>query len=114
MASIELPLFVHWEKTLKDLLSRTEKFPKRVRFTLSSRIDNLALDVLENIVEARYTKDKSAVLARANLQLEKLRVLLRISHEERHLDHKGFEHMARNIDEAGRMVGGWLRSRSSP
>ncbi|MBI4800965.1 MAG: diversity-generating retroelement protein Avd [Elusimicrobia bacterium] len=110
----ELPLFVHWEKTLKDILLRTGKFPKRVRFTLSSRIDNLALDVLEGIIEARYAKDKSAVLARANLHLEKLRVLLRISHEERHLDHKGFEFMACNIDEAGRMIGGWLRSRSSP
>jgi hypothetical protein len=114
VASVELPLFVHWEKTLKDLLSRTEKFPKRVRFTISSRIDNLALDMLESIVEARYTKDKSAVLAQANLRLEKLRVLLRISHEERYLDHKGFEHVARNIDEAGRMIGGWLRSRSDP
>jgi hypothetical protein len=113
MASVELPLFVHWEKTLRDILSRTEKFPKRVRFTLSSRIDNLALDVLESIVEARYTKDKSSVLAKANLRLETLRVLLRISHDERHLDHKGFEHVALNVDEAGRMIGGWLRSRSA-
>ncbi len=113
MASVELPLFVHWEKTLRDILSRTEKFPKRVRFTLSSRIDNLALDVLEQIVEARYTKDKSAVLRQANVDLEKLRVLLRISHDERHLDHKGFEHVARNIDEAGCMIGGWIRSRAT-
>ena len=113
MAAVELPHFVHWEKTLRDILSGTEKFPKRVRFTLSSRIDNLALDVLEQIVEARYTKDKSTVLRQANLQLEKLRVLLRISHDERHLDHKGFEHVARNIDEAGRMIGGWIRSRAA-
>ena len=111
MASVELPLFVHWEKTLRDILSRTEKFPKRVRFTFSSRIDNLALDVLENLVEARYTKDKLAVLSRANLSFEKLRVLFRISHDERYLDPKGFEHVVRNIDEAGRMVGGWIRSR---
>ena len=110
---MELPLFVLWEQALRDILARTEKFPKRVRFTLSSRIDNLALDVLEKIVEARYTKDKSAVLRQANLDLEKLRVLLRISHDERHLDHKGFEHVARNIDEAGRMIGGWIRSRAA-
>ena len=113
MTSIELPLFIHWEKTLSDILSRTEKFPKRVRFTLSSRIDNLALDILENIIEARYAKDKSAALAQASISLEKLRVFLRISHEERHLDNKGFEHVARNIDEAGRMLGGWIRSRSA-
>jgi four helix bundle protein len=113
VTSIELPFFVHWEKTLGDIFSRTEKFPKRVRFTLSSRIDNLALDILEKIIEARYVKDKSAALAQASISLEKLRVFLRISHEERHLDNKGFEHVARNIDEAGRMLGGWIRSRSA-
>jgi hypothetical protein len=113
MASIELSLFVHWEKPLRDILLRTEKFPKRVRFTFSSRIDNLALDILEKLVEARYTKDKTAVLSQANLSFEKLRVLFRISHEERYLDHKGFEHVIRNIDEAGRMVGGWIRSREA-
>jgi hypothetical protein len=113
VTSIELPLFIHWEKTLSDILSRTEKFPKRVRFTLSSRIDNLALDILEKIISARYAKDKSDTLAQASISLEKLRVFLRISHEERHLDNKGFEHVARNIDEAGRMLGGWIRSRSA-
>ncbi|MBI4368902.1 MAG: diversity-generating retroelement protein Avd [Elusimicrobia bacterium] len=112
MTSIELPLFVHWEKTLKDVLSRTQKFPKRVRFTFSSRIDNLALDILEKIVEARYTRDKTVTLVQASLLLEKLRVLFRISHEEKYLDHKGFEQVARNIDEAGKMLGGWIRSRS--
>ena len=106
MAPVELSLFVHWEKTLRDLLSRTEKFPKRVRFTLSSRVDNLALDVLEKLIEARYSKDKSRMLTQASLSLEKLRVMLRISHEERHLDNKGFEFICRNIDEAGRMLGG--------
>ena len=111
--SIELPLFVHWEKTLKDILSRTEKFPKRIRFSLSSRIDNLAFDIFEKIVEARYAKDKTAALSQASLSLEKLRVLLRISHDERHLDNKGFEHVCRNIDEVGRMLGGWIRSRGA-
>ena len=110
--AIELPLFVHWEKTLKDLLFRTGKFPKSVRFTLSSRVDNLALDILEKIIEARYSRDKSEALGRASLSLEKLRVLLRISHDEGHLDHRGFEHLARAVDEAGRMLGGGIRSRS--
>lgn len=33
-------------------MSRTKKFDKRLRFTLSNRIDEKALDVLEAIVEA--------------------------------------------------------------
>jgi hypothetical protein len=104
-----LPLLVHWEKVLGDLLDRTERFPKRVRFTFATRIEGLALDVLERLVEARYTRDKLAALRAANLDIEKLRVLLRLTYDRRHLDRGGFEHVARNLDEAGRMLGGWIR-----
>lgn len=108
-----LPLFSHWERTTRDLLGRTQKFPKRVRFTFSTRIDNLALDVYEGLVEARYSPSKMQTLRKVNLELEKLRLLLRLSHDEGYLDHRGFEHVARNVDEAGRMVGGWIRERQS-
>ena len=105
----ELPLLVHWEKTLGDLLDRTQKFPKVVRFTFSTRIDNHALDVMELLAEARYAvpRRKVALLAEADALLTRLRVLLRLSHDRRHLDRQGFEHVAKNLDEAGRMLGGW-------
>lgn len=105
----ELPLFVHWVDFLGWLLPATGKFPKSVRFTFSSRIDNLALDVLEDVIEARYSRGKAEILRRANMRLEKLRVLLRICHGQRYLATNGYEHAARRIDEAGRMLGGWLK-----
>jgi hypothetical protein len=113
MADGTLPVIVHWEETLHDMLRRTAKFPKHIRFTLSGRIDNLALDVYERLVEARYTRDKVAILRRVNLDLEKLRLLLRLCHDEKHLDHRGFEHLVRNIDTAGRMIGGWIKERQA-
>ena len=39
-----------------------------------------SLDVVEDLVETRYSRDRRAILARANLRLEKLRVLLRLCH----------------------------------
>lgn len=111
MAESQLPLIVHWEKVVHDVLGRTAKFPKHVRFTLSGRIDNLALDIYEALVEARFTRDKVSTLKRANLALEKLRLLLRLCRDERHLDRGGFEHLARQLEDAGRMLGGWIRER---
>ena len=107
----EVPvLFTHWEATLDDLLDRTLKFPRAVRFTFSTRIDNLALDVHERIVEARYAPAgvKREALRHADLSLAKLRVLLRLAHKRRYLDHRGYQHVAERLDEAGRMLGGWL------
>jgi hypothetical protein len=104
-------LIVRWEHVVHDVLGRTAKFPKHVRFTLSGRIDNLALDIYEALVEARFTRDKVPVLRHANLALEKLLLLLRLSRDERHLDRGSFEHLARELEEAGRMIGGWIRER---
>jgi hypothetical protein len=105
-------LLVHWEKTLGDLLDRTLKFPKAVRFTFSSRIDNLALDIIENLTLARYAPParQRALLAEVDGSLARLRVLVRLSYERRYLGRRGFEHVVRNLDEAGRMVGGWRRA----
>lgn len=112
MPDATLPILVHWEKTLRDLLGRTQKLPKRIRFTLTIRIDNLALDIYEGLVEARYSRDKARTLEKVNLNLDKLRLLLRLCHDERYLDRRGFEHVARNLEEAGRMLGGWRKERA--
>ena len=105
----ELPLFLHWQKFVLWLLPRTGRFPRSVRFTLQQRIDNGALQVLEDLLAARYRRDRSGPLQRVSLGIDTLQVLLRVAHELGHLDHRGYEHAARQLDEAGRMTGGWLK-----
>ena len=103
----ELPLFTLWYDFIKLLFTKTEKFPKSVRFSFTNRINNLALDIIEGIVEARYSTAKAEILKRVDLQNEKLRILLRICHDLGYLDHKGYEFSSRKINEAGKMIGGW-------
>jgi len=105
----ELPIFTRWMQFLEWLLPATEKFPKRVRFTFADRINNLALDIAEDLVEARYSRDKQPLLRRINLRLEKLRILLRLCHRMKYLPHQGYEHAARKLNEVGRMLGGWMK-----
>lgn len=105
----DLPIFSQWMQFLEWLLPALEKFPKRVRFTFADRTTNLALDIAEDLVEARYSRDKGAILRRINLKLEKLRVLLRLCHRLQYLPHAGYEHAAKSINAVGRMLGGWIR-----
>ena len=105
----ELPLFVLWVEFTDWLFDRTEKFPKKVRFTFSSRIDNLTLDILEKIIEACYTRGRSPILKDINLNLDKLRVLLRLCHKREYLSHKSFEHAVKQIHKAGTMCGAWKK-----
>ncbi|MGH9845336.1 MAG: diversity-generating retroelement protein Avd [Blastocatellia bacterium] len=109
----ELPIFIRWMEFLEWLLTATAKFPRHVRQTFSHRIEDLALAVAEDLVEARYSADKLELLRRVNLKLEKMRVLLRLSHRLKHLSHDGYEHAARSINEVGRQLGAWIKEREA-
>ena len=92
------------------LVPTLDRFPRAQRFLLGDRIQGTALDVLEALVEATYTRRRASHLSRANLGVEKLRFLLRLAHDLRHLDHRRYEYAARRLDETGRKIGAWTRA----
>jgi 23S rRNA-intervening sequence protein len=94
------------------LVPTIEKFPKSHKFTIGDRIETIALDVLEELIEATYTREHTQHLRRANLGIEKLRFLLRLAADLRLLDRRRYEHAARTLDETGRLVGGWMKAHS--
>ncbi|MFO7675687.1 MAG: diversity-generating retroelement protein Avd [bacterium] len=94
------------------LLRHTQKFPKSLRFSLAVRIEDRALTVLEAAVSANRRRDKLALLDRADAALETLRVLVRLSHELKVLATNSYEYAAREIDEIGRLLGGWIRQQT--
>lgn len=92
------------------LIPTLEKFPRSQKFQLGDRLQNDALDVLQRLIEATYTRKRLPLLRAANLGLEKLRFGPRLAKDLRHLDLQRYEHAARAVDEVGRLVGGWARS----
>lgn len=50
---------------IKWLLPHVEKFPRSHKFTLGDRIANTALDTLELLIEATYTRQRRDLLRRA-------------------------------------------------
>jgi hypothetical protein len=61
-------------------------------------------------VEAQYTSNRGLVLKRANLELEKLRHLLRLSQELTDLSLKSYHYICAQLDQVGKMIGGWQKS----
>jgi hypothetical protein len=105
----DLPIFIKWMDFLKWLLVTIDGFPKKARFNFSDRLTNLSLQIVEDLVEARYSKNKGPVLRRANMNLEKIRILMRICFELRFFSRKGYEHSSFLINEVGKMLGGWMK-----
>ncbi|MEI7972935.1 MAG: reverse transcriptase domain-containing protein [Bdellovibrio sp.] len=54
----DLPIFVKWMDFVKWLLVTTDGFPKKARFTFSERMVAIALLIIEDLIEARYSKNK--------------------------------------------------------
>ena len=92
------------------LVPTVDKFPRARKFSLGERIETTALDVLDLLISATYTRGRENLLAQVNLGLERLRFLFRIAFDLRCLDIKRYEHAARSIDDVGRMVGGWMKA----
>lgn len=106
---VELKVFVQWTEFLKWLLPVTDNFPRKARFTFTTRIDNLALDILGDIIECRYLPGvRKSRSQKMNVKLEKLRVLLRLSCELRYLSPDQLEHAVVRINGSGRMLRNWL------
>ena len=49
------------------------------------------------------------LLRRANIQLEKLRYLIRLSHDFSLFSTKQYEYISGEINEVGKRIGGWIK-----
>ncbi len=96
------------------LIPTVDRFPRRQKFLLGDRIQTTALTGLERLVEATFTRNRGRLLDRVNVDLDKLRLLLRLAKELGYLDLRRYEHAARRLDEVGRLVGGWRRVHRDP
>ncbi len=96
--------FIEW------MIPVLDKFPKSRRFFLGDKIEAGLLDILDKLIEANYTRDKTVLLRRANLQLEKIRYLLRIAYRMRCFDVRRYEFCSKALVEIGRMIGGWIKA----
>ena len=88
-----------------------DHFPRSRRFTLGERLESSLLTVLEHLVDAAYRRDKTDALTCANRRLEVTRHLWRLALELKVINLQRYEYGIKLMDDLGRQIGGWLRSR---
>ena len=90
----------------------TSRFPRNHRFVLGERMERHLYHLLETLLQAKYTRNRQALLERANLILEILRFQMRLAHDLQCLRTQSYAFASGAIDEVGKLIGGWLKSRS--
>ena len=92
------------------LLERTASFSRAHRHTLGTRIESAALEALETLVEASYSREKVPLLDVANRRLQSLRYLLRLAQDLKLLATSQYEFASRSLHTIGTELGAWLKS----
>jgi len=105
------PIFSRTSDFLLWLLNHTEKFPKSERFRMAKRLEDSAFSFYELLIEAtRTTKYKRQTLVRADVELEKLRLYVRMSQQRKLTSMSQYHFASGEMVEIGRLLGGWLKS----
>jgi len=98
----------------KWLLHHTGKFPKSYRFSVAAKMENAVLEFIEMTTVANLRRDKLPLLKVADEALARLRLLFRLSYEMRFINLTSYEHGSKQINELGRLLGGWIKKPSAP
>ena len=112
MNDFDTPIFKKTYDMYKTLYGYRLDVPRLDRYTVWQKSENLLLDVLEDIIRASQTSkdEKLPILEHASVQLNLLRVFLRLAQDVSALDMKKYIALETALDEIGRMLGGWIRS----
>lgn len=86
-----------------------EKLPRSHKYTLGERLQLGLYDLLEGLVQARYSPEKVTSLERLNGRLEVIRYQVRLLVEFGLMDSRRYEHASRLINDVGVELGGWLK-----
>ena len=96
---------------LKWLIPLLDQFPRSRRFTLGERLESGLLDVLEECVDAAYSKHKQIQLNTANRRLSSVRHLWRLAWELQVISRKRYFYGSRQLVHIGTQIGAWQKSR---
>lgn len=83
------------------------------RHTIGNKIDDIFLSLLELVFRATFAYDKFEKLSLVSQAIGKtdlLKFFLQIGWEHKVLDHKTYGNIIIQLDEVGRMLGGWKKS----
>ena len=113
-AQTQSPIFARSHDLLAWLLQHTARFPKSERFRMAKRVEDSVFAFHDLIARATKVRDKRRALLEADLELDRLRLNVRLCVEMKLLTPAQYEHAAGILVEMGKLLGGWIKSVPTP
>jgi len=111
--NIELPIIIKLYELYKTFYNYSALFPKKDKYTLSAKCETYIIATLELLLEAGCISkkdEKLALIRRANIKFDTLKLFIRLLKDLDTIDSKKYLILQKQIQEIGKMLGGWQRS----
>lgn len=110
MTELNTPIFTETYGMYCTLHEWRNGIPKADRYCLWQRIEQTCLKLIELLLTVSHISNKKLVLEQYSIQLNILRVLLRLAKDTKLIDVKKYVNAQERIDTIGRMLGGWIKA----
>lgn len=96
----------------KNIYQYTKTFPKSDKYNLGNELKIINIQIIELLIEAETVKKdwKSPLLEKASVKVNILKILIRLANDIKILDQKKHLKLQEQLQEIGRMLGGWIKS----
>jgi len=107
-----LPVIKKVYELYKKFYGYSKLFPKKDKYTLGSKCEMYIIETLELLLAAGSAPkmEKQIFIKKANVKFDSLKVFIRLGNDIKMLDDKKYLALQKQIQEIGRMIGGWQKS----
>jgi hypothetical protein len=112
MQQLDIPIITKTYELYRALHDLQKGIPKMERYSLWSRVEATALQMLEGFVHAGYLplEQRAQKLTGLAAEVDMLRMFIRLAVDIKVLPLKKVVPLQERLDEIGRMLGGWIKS----
>jgi hypothetical protein len=105
----DLPIIQKTYDLIKWYVPILNRLPRSHKFALGDRITTGLYDLLEGLIQVRYSREKLPQLQALNIRIEILRHQTRLLLDFEMLSARRYEYVSQYINGIGMELGGWIK-----
>ena len=108
----DIPIFQKTYDFYKLIHEYSANIPKMERYTIWQKIKTVCIEIIEGLLTVNHLSgaEKLSLMNDISVKIDLLRVFVRLAYETKAISEKKYIALQENLDEIGRMLGGWIKN----
>lgn len=104
---LHLPVFQRGYDLNLEIYRMTHNFPREYKYTLGQKLKEISAELLDWIVVTNAQENKSPYFSKIKLQIERLRIQVRVAYDIKILNSRRLEFLSRILEDISKQIAGW-------